>query len=205
LQLGGAVFRPPQTGGFANFARFAHSPNPFADFVLTPCAGRAFWRGCLARRAGPCWLAVVTETPLGHCFGPRVETPHRTLLGSDVVSVITPHRTVPISRFLAGANPPRGTGETCLTAVADSRGPVDQLHRPFPGCPGLSQGRHRSLFHYRASPDTRPVSATPGFLVLPVTAEPSGCPFVRFKADFRDEASFRLWCAFPGGSGISFR
>jgi hypothetical protein len=149
LQLGGAVFRPPQTGGFANFARFAHSPNPFADFVLTPCAGRAFWRGCLARRAGPCWLAVVTETPLGHCFGPRVETPHRTLLGSDVVSVITPHRTVPISRFLAGANPPRGTGETCLTAVADSRGPVDQLHRPFPGCPGLSQGRHRSLFHYR--------------------------------------------------------
>jgi hypothetical protein len=26
---------------------------------------------------------------------------------------------------------------------------------------------------------------------LPVTAEPSGCPFVRFKADFRDEASFR--------------
>jgi hypothetical protein len=33
--------------------------------------------------------------------------------------------------------------------------------------------------------------ATHGFQVLPVTAEPSGCPFIRFEADFRDEASFR--------------
>jgi hypothetical protein len=55
-----------------------------------------------------------------------------------------------------------------------------------------------------ASLDTRPSSATHGFRVLPVTAEPSGCPFVRFEADFRDEVSFRRWCAFPGGDGISF-
>jgi GTP pyrophosphokinase len=36
-----------------------------------------------------------------------------------------------------------------------------------------------------------------GFLVSPVTAKLSGCPFVRFKADFRDEVSFRPCCTFP--------
>lgn len=50
-----------------------------------------------------------------------------------------------------------------------------------------------------------PFFATPDFLVLPVTAEPSGCPFVRFKADFRDEVSFRRWRILPEGNCISFR
>ena len=44
-----------------------------------------------------------------------------------------------------------------------------------------------------------------GFRVLPVTAEPSGCPFVRFDTDFRDEVSFRRWYIFPEGYCISFR
>lgn len=76
------------------------SPTPRVRLPLSrsPCAGRALWRGCLARRTSPCWLAVVTLTPLGHCVDPRVETPHRILLGSVVVSWLTPCRTVPYSR-----------------------------------------------------------------------------------------------------------
>ena len=54
------------------------TPRTRSPISRSPCAGRAFWRGCLARLTSPCWLAVVTETPLGHCFSPRVETPHRT-------------------------------------------------------------------------------------------------------------------------------
>ena len=36
-----------------------------------------------------------------------------------------------------------------------------------------------------------PVPATHGFQALPVTALPSGCPFFRLAAKFRDEVSFR--------------
>jgi hypothetical protein len=35
----------------------------------------------------------------------------------------------------------------------------------------------RVRFQPAASSDTRPFSATHGFRVLPITAEPSGCPF----------------------------
>jgi hypothetical protein len=31
---------------------------------------------------------------------------------------------------------------------AECRGSVDQLHRPFPGRPGVSQGSLRRFFHY---------------------------------------------------------
>jgi hypothetical protein len=56
-----------------------------------------------------------------------------------------------------------------------------------------------------ASSDTRSDSATHGFRVLPVTAEPSSCPFFPPKQDFRDEVAFRRRCASPEGYGISFR
>jgi hypothetical protein len=110
----------PNSGGFAKFAIFARSPNSPAVYAL-PFADGALWRGCLARHACPCWLAVVTWTPLGHCLNPRSETsrgpdPARTRF------LFAPRRSVPCSRFLVGATPPRGTGESCLATVAGSRG-----------------------------------------------------------------------------------
>lgn len=138
--------RPPQSGGFAKLARFARSPNIAAAFALRFAAG-ALRRGGLARRLCPRWLTVVTWTPLGHCVSPASRNSRRTSLGSCAVSCFAPRRSVPCSQFLAGATPPRGTGETCLSSLATGRGSTDQLRRPFPGCPGVSQGCLRRFFH----------------------------------------------------------
>jgi len=142
----GRFFDPPQSGGFAKFAIFARSPNSFAVFEL-PFAGGAF----VARLSRPTLEPVLAHSsnldPLGHCVSSRIET-LREPDSARTRFLIAPRRSVPCSHFLAGATPPRGTGETCLADLAIGRGSTDQLRRPFPGCPGLSQGCLRRFFHY---------------------------------------------------------
>jgi hypothetical protein len=129
-----------------------HSPTPRTRRPLSrsACAAGALWRGGPARPARPCWLAVVTWTPLGHCVDPPGRNSPTVLTRLERGFFrYTPRRAVPYSHFLTGATPSRGTGESCLLHLAVVRGSVDQLHCPFPGCPGVSHGGIRSFFHYR--------------------------------------------------------
>ena len=127
-----------------------HSPTPRVRRPLSrsACAAGALWRGGPARPARPCWLAVVTWTPLGHCVDPPGRNSPTVLTRLERGFYFAPRRSVPCSHCLTGATPSRGTGESCLLHLAVARGSVDQLHCPFPGCPGVSHGGILSFFHY---------------------------------------------------------
>jgi hypothetical protein len=123
-------------------------PSPSAAFALP-----LFGLSLLARLSRPARGPVLARSSNLDPSGPLRQSAGRNS-PSDLTRFergfyFASHRTVPYSRILAGATPPRGTGESCLPTLAGGRGPVDQLHRPFPGCPGLSRGRFRSFFHYR--------------------------------------------------------
>ena len=142
-------FRPPQSGGFANFATFAHSPSSPAAFALRLCS-----RSLVAGWSRPACAPVLARSSNLDPSGPLRQSAGSKLPdGSDSAWCgffrCTPRRAVPYSHFLTGATPSRGTGESCLSPLARSRGSVDQLHCPFPGCPGVSHGGFRSFFHYR--------------------------------------------------------
>jgi hypothetical protein len=112
-----------------------------------------------------------------------------------------------LPRPVAGSGPLLGFSHLSVSRCSNQRQPGLCVH--LTGRPPLQVARAGSLgcrdstgATWRkpaASSDTRPVSATHVFRVLPVTAKPSGCPFARFKADFGDEVSFRPCCSFPEG------
>jgi hypothetical protein len=140
--------RPPQSGGFANFATFAHSPNSPAVFALRLCS-----RSLVAGWSRPACAPVLARSSNLDPSGPLRQSAGSKLPdGSDSAwrgfFRCTPRRAVPYSQFLTGATPSRGTGESCLSHLAMGRGATDQLRRPFPGCPGVSHGGIHSFFHY---------------------------------------------------------
>jgi hypothetical protein len=62
----------------------------------------------------PCWCAVITVGPLGHCDSPAGRNrPHATSLNWPRL-LIAARRLGSISRFGQRANALRGTGESCL-------------------------------------------------------------------------------------------
>jgi hypothetical protein len=142
-------FHPPQSGGFANFATFAHSPNSPAAFALRWCSG-ALWRGGPARPARPCWLAVVTWTPLGHCVSPTGRNSPEDLTQLGVVSCDARLAAQFLTRSSRRVRSrPEELVKAAFRTLRCAGESVDQLHCPFPGCPGVSHGSYRSFFHYR--------------------------------------------------------
>lgn len=99
LQLGGSVLRPPQSGGFANFATFARSPS-----LSVACALRRDGRSLPAGSSRPADAPVLARSsnldpsgPLRQSIGSkRPGGPHSARRG---FSRFAPCRSVPQSQF----------------------------------------------------------------------------------------------------------
>jgi hypothetical protein len=98
--------RPPQSGGFANFATFAHSPNSPAAFALRLCS-----RSLVAGWSRPACAPVLARSSNLDPSGPLRQSAGSKLPdGSDSAWCgffrCTPRRAVPYSHFLTGARKP---------------------------------------------------------------------------------------------------
>jgi hypothetical protein len=90
----------------------------------------------------PCWCAVITVGPWGHCDSPTGRNRLRATSLDWQRLLIAARRSGSFSRFGPRANAVRGTGESCLVAatrVIRFRGTEPtSLAQSFPGRPGLS-------------------------------------------------------------------
>ena len=106
--------------------------------------------------SAPCWCAVITVGPLGHCDS-RMGRNRPALLHSTGGGFSSPLVAwVPFSRDCRRANAASGTGESCLRirsldCVFRGTGPTS-LAQSFPGRPGLSV---RCLGNFRSGPQSR--------------------------------------------------
>jgi hypothetical protein len=146
LQLGGSVFPSAPIRRFCELCHIRPLPEPTGRF-RAPLRSKSL----LARWSRPTCVSVLAHSSNLNPSG-SLRRSDGSKLPSDLTRLergfyFAPRRTVPCSHFLTGATPSRGTGESCLTNLATGRGSVDQLHRPFPGHPGLSLGRLQRFFH----------------------------------------------------------
>jgi hypothetical protein len=143
LQPGDAVCSAPRTGGFAGFARPAHSP-----LIRAICAPLLRSRGLPAGWSRQALIHVLVRSN-NHgrvpatAFPPPVETPDGFSPDERAVSWIAAHRQVPGSHFRPGATPDRGTGDfmpppPSLQTRLRSR--AHQLHPTFYRLPGFISG-----------------------------------------------------------------
>jgi hypothetical protein len=101
----------------------------------------------------PCWCAVTTVGPLGHCDSRQGRNRPALLdsTGSGFSSLLVAR--VPFSRDCRRANAASGTGESCLQirsfdCVSRGTGPTS-LTQSFPGRPGLSDDRADFDFRFQ--------------------------------------------------------
>ena len=153
MQPGDAVCSAPRTGGFAGFARPAHSP-----LIRAPCAPLLRSRGLPAGSSRQALIHVLVRSNNrgrfpATAFPPPVETPDGFSPGERAVSSrFAAHRQVPDSQFRPGATPDGGTGDFMPPPPSSRTRLRSRAHQPHPTfyrLPGFIPGRARTEIHAR--------------------------------------------------------